>query len=220
MSYNVIITGTTGMVGEGVLLECLNHPQIGKVLSVSRRPCGHTHPKLTEYLVPDFTSLHGDDETLKGYDGCFFCAGVSSIGMKEDEYTRLTYDTTLAFAKAVMQQSPQAVFTYVSGAGTDSTEKGRSMWARVKGRTENALAALPFRKVHLFRPGFLKLTPGQKHELKLYKYFGWLYPVLKVVLPNGTSTLQQLGRAMINTVVMGSDKRVLEVKDINALGDR
>lgn len=220
MNYNVIITGATGMVGEGVLLECLDHPRVAEVLSVSRRSCGRTHPKLKEYLVPDFLSLRSDNENLKGYDACFFCAGVSSVGMKEADYTRLTYDTTLAFAKAVLGQSPQAVFTYVSGTGTDSSEKGRSMWARVKGRTENALAALPFRKVHLFRPGFLKLTPGQLHELKLYKYFGWLYPLLKVVMPNGTSTLRQLGRAMINTLVTGYPKNILEVKDINTLGEQ
>jgi uncharacterized protein YbjT (DUF2867 family) len=217
MNYKVIITGTTGMVGEGVLIECLAHPGISEVLSVSRKPTGRSHPKLKEYIVPDFLSLQEADEKLKGYDACFFCAGVSSIGMKEAEYSRITYDTTLHFAKILAHQNPQMTFIYVSGAGTDSTENGRSMWARVKGRTENALTKLPFKKVHNFRPGFMKATPGQKNLLKMYKYVGWLYPFLKVVLPNATSTLKQVGQAMIKCLTIGSDKQVLEVKDINEL---
>jgi nucleoside-diphosphate-sugar epimerase len=128
----IIITGTTGMVGEGVLFECLAHPQITEVLSVSRKPSGVTHPKLKEYIVPDFLALQENDEKLKGYDACFFCAGVSSVGMKESEYTRITYNTTLNFAKAV-NPNPQMSFVYVSGSGTDSSEKGKLMWARVKG---------------------------------------------------------------------------------------
>jgi hypothetical protein len=219
MNYKVIITGATGMVGEGVLIECLAHPQISEVLSVSRRSTGMTHPKLKEYLVPEFLSLQ-EDENLKGYDACFFCAGVSSIGKKEAEYTRITYDTTIHFAEILLQLNPQMTFIYVSGAGTDSTEKGRLMWARVKGRTENALMNMPFKKVYNFRPGFMKLTPGQKNALPMYKYVGWMYPILKVVLPNGTSTLKQVARAMINCLVIGSDKQVLEVRDINKLGDK
>jgi hypothetical protein len=220
MNYKVIITGTTGMVGEGVLLECLEHPQISEVLSISRRSANMSHPKLKEYLVPDFLSLKDDDQNLKGYDACFFCAGVSSIGMKEPEYTRLTFDTTTHFAKAVLHQNSGLTFIYVSGAGTDSSEKGRMMWARVKGRTENTLAKMPFKKVYIFRPGFMKLTPGQKNALKMYKYVGWMYPFLKLVYPNGTSTLKQVGQAMINCLISGSAKHILEVKDINMLGER
>jgi len=134
----VIITGTTGMVGEGVMLECLNHTQITEVLSVSRKPTGLSHPKLKEYILADFMMLQENDETLKGYDACFFCAGVSSVGMKEEEYRHITYDTTLHFAKA-LNPNPQMSFIYVSGGGTDTTEKGRMMWARVKGKTENDL---------------------------------------------------------------------------------
>jgi uncharacterized protein YbjT (DUF2867 family) len=219
MSYKIIITGTTGMVGEGVLIECLAHPQISKVLSVSRRSNGMSHPKLKEYLVPDFLTLKYDDENLKGYDACFYCAGVSSIGMKEDVFRRNTYDTTIHFAKVALHQNPELVFVYVSGSGTDSSEKGRLMWARVKGRTENALAAMPFKKQFNFRPGFMKLTPGQKNALPLYKYVGWMYPFLKVVMPNGTSTLKQVGQAMINCLINGSDKKILEVRDINKLGN-
>jgi hypothetical protein len=219
MNYKVIITGATGMVGEGVLLECLDHPEVSEVLSISRKSTGRTHPKLREYLVPDFLSLKENDENLKGYDACFFCAGVSSIGMKEEEYNRITYDTTLHVAHVMLHQNPQSVFIYVSGKSTDSSEKGRTMWARVKGRTENALIRMPFKRVYNFRPGFMKLTPGQKNALPAYKYVGWMYPFLKVVWPGATSTLKQVGRAMINCVSKGYDKSVLEVSDINKLGN-
>jgi len=220
MSYKIILTGATGMVGEGVLLECLEHSQISEVLIVSRKSCGINHPKVKEYLVPNFLSLKETDEHFKGYDACFFCAGVSSIGKKEPEYTKLTFDTTTLFAKVILNQNPQSTFIYVSGASTDSSEQGKLMWARVKGRTENTLSKIGFKKVYNFRPGFMKLTSGQKNALKAYKYFAWLYPVLKVLAPNSTSTLKQLGRAMINCLIFGSDKQILEVKDINALGDR
>jgi uncharacterized protein YbjT (DUF2867 family) len=215
----VIITGTTGMVGEGVLLECLAHPQVTEVLSVSRRPAGVTHPKLKEYIVRDFLSLKEADEKLKGYDACFFCAGVSSIGMKEPEYTRLTYNTTLAFAKAV-NPNPQMSFVYVSGSGTDSSEKGRSMWARVKGKTENDLMKLPFKQVFAFRPGVMIATEGQKNVLKYYKYFTWLFPLLKAVSPNFINTLRQVGQAMIHAARNGYEKNVVEVKDITILANR
>lgn len=216
MSYKVIITGTTGMVGEGVLLECLEHPQITEVLSVSRKPGGRSHPKLKEYLVPDFLNLQVD-ENLKGYDACFFCAGVTSVGKKEEEYSHITYDTTIHFATVLLQLNPGMVFIYVSGAGTDSSEKGRLMWARVKGKTENALARMPFKAVYNFRPGFMKLTPGQKNALPLYKYVGWMYPFFKKVLPNSTSTLKQVGQAMIYCMINGYRKQILEVSDINQL---
>jgi hypothetical protein len=219
MGYKIILTGATGMVGEGVLLECLEHPQVSEVLSVSRKPTGMLHSKLKEYIVPDFLQLKEDDENLRGYDACFSCAGVSSVGMKETEYTRMTYDTTIHFAKVLLHQNPQMTFIYVSGASTDSTEKGRMMWARVKGRTENDLIKMPFKKVYNFRPGFMQLTPGQKNALKLYKFFGWMFPFFKLVFPNNTSTLKQVGRAMINSLIIGSDKSVLEVRDINVLGD-
>jgi uncharacterized protein YbjT (DUF2867 family) len=218
MNIKVILTGATGMVGEGVLLECLEHPQVSEVLSVSRRPTGRTDPKLKEYLVADFMSLKDDDEKLKGYDACFFCAGVSSVGMNEERYTKNTYETTLHFARVLFTLNPGMTFIYVSGKGTDSSEKGKLMWARVKGRTENDLAKLPFRKVYNFRPGFMKTKPGQKNALKLYKYFAWMYPVLKIVAPNSVSTLNQVGRAMINSTITGNGRQVMEVKDINEMG--
>lgn len=206
------------MVGEGVLLECLNNPQVTEVLSISRRPAGRQHAKLKEYIVPDFLQLEGSDEKLQGYDACFFCAGISSIGLKEEQYRIITYDTTLHFARAVLQQNPQMTFIYVSGKSTDSSEQGRLMWARVKGKTENDLAKLPFKRAYHFRPGFMKAMPGQQHLLPAYPYFTWMYPLLKTFFPGSASTLQQVGRAMINSVVKGYDKTILEVKDINALG--
>jgi len=217
MSYKVIVTGATGMVGEGVLMECLAHPMISEVLSVSRKPNGIQHAKLKEYIVPEFLNIREEDQNLKGYDGCFFCAGVTSVGKKEDEYTRLTFDTTIQFAKAVLKQNPGSTFVYVSGAGTDSKENGRLMWARIKGKTENTLVSMGFKKVYNFRPGFMKATPGQKHTLKLYNYLSWLYPILKVAMPNGTSTLKQVGLAMIYCLIKSPDKQILEVQDINKI---
>jgi uncharacterized protein YbjT (DUF2867 family) len=215
----IIITGTTGMVGEGVLFECLAHPQITEVLSVSRKPSGVTHPKLKEYIVPDFLALQENDEKLKGYDACFFCAGVSSVGMKESEYTRITYNTTLNFAKAV-NPNPQMSFVYVSGSGTDSSEKGKLMWARVKGKTENDLMKLPFKQVFAFRPGFMIATEGQRNVLKYYKYISWLIPVMKLVFPNIINSLRQVGQAMIYAARYGYEKNVVEVKDITILSVR
>lgn len=215
----VIVTGATGMVGEGVLQECLGNPQIKEVLSVSRKSTGMTHPKLKEYIVADFLLLKEGDKTLNGYDACFFCAGVSSVGMKEPEYTRITYDTTLTFAKAVGPK-PQMTFAYVSGAGTNSSEKGRLMWARVKGKTENDLMKLPFKQVIAFRPGAMKFTEGQKNVSKMNKFLSRLYPVFKIVLPNATSTLRQVGQAMIYAAQNGYEKNVVEVKDIKILVNR
>ncbi|MBE8720773.1 Rossmann-fold NAD(P)-binding domain-containing protein [Sphingobacterium pedocola] len=213
----IILTGTTGMVGEGVLLECLTNPYVTEVLSVSRKSCNYVHSKLKEYIVPEFLDLRTEHERLNGYDACFFCAGISSVGLKGEEYTRITFDTTIRFEEVVLAQNPNAVFIYVSGAGTDSTENGRSMWARVKGKTENTLAMMPFKKVYNFRPGFMKATGGQKHLLPLYQYIGWMYPLLIVLVPNGTSTLQQVAKAMIRLVHADFQKKIINVKDIKAL---
>lgn len=217
-SIRVIITGTTGMVGEGVMLECLSSPLISEVLSVSRKHNGHSHPKLKEYIVPDFLSLKEGDPMLKGYDACFYCAGVSSVGMKEEKYRRITYDTTIHFAKVLSGNNAGMTFIYVSGGGTDSTEKGRLMWARVKGKTENDLMKLPFRKVHNFRPGVMKPVPGQKYVLKMYNYLGWLFPVIRKVFPNAASTLSDVARAMMVCATSDVEKSILEVSDINSLG--
>lgn len=215
----VIITGTTGMVGEGVLLECLSDPKVEEVLSVSRRPAGIKHPKLKEYIVKDFYALSENDGILKGYDACFYCAGISSVGFKEEEYKRITYDITLNFAKAINPKH-QTTFIYVSGSGTDSTEKGKIMWARVKGKTENDLMKLPFKQVFAFRPGFMEPTIGQKNVIKFYKYVSWLTPVIKLLIPNILSTMKQVGQAMIYATKAGYEKNVIEVKDIKVLANR
>jgi uncharacterized protein YbjT (DUF2867 family) len=206
------------MVGEGVLLECLADPSIEEVLLVSRKPYGTAFAKVKECLVADFFTLEGVMAELTGYDACFFCAGVSSAGMKEAEYTRITYDTTLHFAEVLAELNPAMVFEYVSGQQTDSSETGRVMWARVKGRTENALSRLGFQAVYNLRPGLMRPTPGQQKTKWYYQAIGGLYPVLRLVLPNHVSTLQQVARAMIRVAIEGYAKTVLEVKDINALG--
>lgn len=212
----IIITGTTGMIGEGVLMACLNHPEITEILSVSRRPCGKTHPKLKEYLVSDFLTLSPEDEKLSGYDACFFCAGVSAVGKTEEEYQKITYDTTLHFAN-VLQPNPGLTFIYVSGAGTDSTEKGNMMWARVKGKTENDLMKLPFKNVFGYRIGMIKALPGQVHVLKFYRYLAWLFPVFKTFFPNVYNTIEQVAASMIYVSKNGYHKNIIHVRDIHEL---
>ena len=210
----VIVTGASGMVGEGVMHECLNHPDVEKVLVIGRKPCGTTHPKLTEVIHKDFFDLDPIAEQLTGYNACYFCLGVSSVGMKEPEYKKLTYDLTLHAAGLLAKLNPEMTFCYVSGTATDSTEKGKSMWARVKGKTENDLLKLPFRQAFMFRPGYMHPTPGLRNALKYYKYIGWMYPFLKAVFPGSVSTLAELGQAMLGVTLKGYDKKVLEVRDI------
>ncbi|QNF35599.1 NAD-dependent epimerase/dehydratase family protein [Adhaeribacter swui] len=217
MKLSVIITGATGMVGEGVLHECLQHPDVEKVLVINRRPGDITHPKLLEVIHPDFLNFSAIDVNLTAYNACFFCLGVSSVGMTKDEYYRLTYDLTLHVAQTMVRQNPEMVFCYVSGAGTDSTEKGRLHWARVKGKTENDLLRLSFKAAYMFRPGFLSATPGLKNVKSYYKYFAWLAPVLRLFFPGAISSLRELGLAMIQVVQQGYSKPVLEVPDIKAL---
>jgi hypothetical protein len=184
---------------------------------VSRKPSGVTHPKLREILHENFQDLTPIQDQLTGYNACFFCLGVSSVGMKQPEYRRLTYDLTLHFAQTLLPRNPGLTFCYVSGAGTDSTGHGRSMWARVKGQTENELLKMGFAQAYMFRPGFMKATPGLKNVLPYYKYFDWMYPALRRFLPQYVSTLAELGQAMINVVRKGYSKPVLEVPDIVAL---
>ncbi|HTL09189.1 MAG TPA: NAD-dependent epimerase/dehydratase family protein [Chitinophagaceae bacterium] len=215
---SVLLTGATGMVGEGVLHECLRHPGIAKVTVINRRPCGVTDPKLEEIIHNDFFNLLPLRDKLKGFDACFFCLGVSSVGMKEPVYYRLTYTLTLHMAELLAEGQPGMIFCYVSGAGTDSTEKGRSMWARVKGKTENDLMKLPFKRVYNFRPGILTPTPGLHNTLGFYKYLGWLIPVVKAVAPNTVSSLKELGLAMIKVATVGYEKQIIEVSDIHKLG--
>jgi uncharacterized protein YbjT (DUF2867 family) len=220
MKLKVIITGATGMVGEGVLNESLQHPDVEEVLVINRKPCGVVHPKLTEIIHTDFFDLSAISGQVKGYDACFFCLGVSSIGMKEEAFTKFTYTLTMNFATMLLKHNPEMTFCYISGASTDSTEKGRVMWARVKGRTENDLFKLPFKKVYAFRPGFMKPTKGLKNTLSFYKYVNWLYPLLRGLFPGSVSTLKELGLSMIHVLTKGYHKNVLEVKDIVELAKK
>ena len=216
----VIITGATGMVGEGVLHECLKHADVEKVLVITRKPCGYSHPKLTEIVHDNFFDITSLADRLKGYNACYFCLGVTSLGKNEAEYTKLTYTLTLNFATTLATLNPGMTFCYISGAGTDSTEKGRTMWARVKGKTENDLMKLSFKQVYNFRPfgiiPFLPLKPSQTYY-KTYKYLGWLFSLMKVIAPNYVITLKDLAAAMINSSLIGYSRNNLEVKDIKIL---
>jgi hypothetical protein len=220
MKIKAIITGTTGMVGEGVLKECLTHPDVEKVLVINRKTCGITHPKLSEIIHNDFFDLSPVKDKLIAFNACFFCLGISSVGKKEDEYFRITYTLTMHMAEMLSQINPDMTFCYISGAGTDSTEKGRLNWARVKGKTENDLMKLPFKKVFSFRPGFLHPSADLKNIHGYYLLFRVLYPVFRLLLPKFVSTLKELGLAMINSVIKGYEKPVLEVPDIIELAKR
>ena len=216
----VIITGATGMVGEGVLYECLHHVDVEKVLVITRNTCGYSHPKLTEIVHSDFSDISSLSNRLTGYNACYFCLGVTSLGKNEAEYTKLTYMLTINFATTLATLNPDMTFCYISGASTDSSEKGRTMWARVKGKTENDLMKLPFKQVYNFRPAgiipFLPLKPSQTFY-KTYRYVGWLLWVMKVITPNYVIGLKDLATAMINSSLTGYSKNILEVKDIKNL---
>ncbi len=217
MKIRAIVTGATGMVGEGVLHECLLSSDVEQVLVINRKPCGVSHPKLKEIIHQDFFNLNPIAEQLKGYNACYFCLGVSSVGMNEADYRKMTYDLTLYAANVLLQQNADMTFIYVSGSGTDSSEKGNTMWARVKGKTENDVLNLGFKNAYAFRPGFMRPTPGLKNVLGFYAYINWLYPTLRFLAPGFISTLSEVGVAMIKVTLKGSEKKVLEVKDIVAI---
>jgi len=220
IKVRVIVTGATGMVGEGVLHECLLHPDVEAVLVINRKPCGVSHPKLKEIIHADFYDLSAIESQLTGYNACFFCLGVSSVGMKEPEYYKVTYILTMHVAQTLSRLNMDMVFCYVSGAGTDSSEKGRLSWARVKGKTENDLMKLPFKAAYGFRPGFMLPTEGLKNTLPYYKYVTWLYPLVRPLFPGMFGTLKELGMAMINVVKFGSVKKTPDVKDIRELAGK
>jgi len=208
------------MVGQGVLRECLLSPDVESVLSIVRRPTGQTHPKLRELVHANFFDFSSVENDLAGYDACFFCLGVSVAGLSEDQYRRVTYDITLAAAETLVKRNPALVFIYVSGQGTDSTERGRVMWARVKGRTENALRRLPFKAVYLFRPAVIVPMYGIVSRTPLYRIF---YTVLKPILPallrfpKYVTTTELLGRAMIKAAQSGAPSAFFESIDINRM---
>lgn len=210
----VIITGATGFVGEGVLLECLRNNDVSAVLMVNRKPSGIQHPKLRECIVPDFMDLSAVKPQLIGYDACFYCAGISSVGLTEEVYTHITYDLTINFAKVMLSLNPDMVFNFVSGSHTDASEKGKIMWARVKGKAENALAKLPFKAQYNFRPGFMKPTKGQQNVKTFYKI---IVPIFPVLFPSQSCTLQEVGLSMIHAVLKGYTVQTLEINDIKRL---
>jgi uncharacterized protein YbjT (DUF2867 family) len=213
MTVSVILTGATGMVGEGVLLECLADPRVARVLVVNRKPLVRTHPKLTEIVHADFHDLSTIERQLAGYDACFFGLGVSSVGMNEHDYRHVTYDLATHWGRTLARLNPEMSFCYVTGAGTDSTEHGQVMWARVKGATENELLRL-FRRGVMFRPGMMRATPGQRNLKGWYKAIAWIYPIGRALAPGKFCTLQEVGRAMINAAAADAPRHVLEVRDI------
>jgi uncharacterized protein YbjT (DUF2867 family) len=218
---NVLLFGATGMVGQGVLRECLLAPNVEKVTVVGRTATSRQHAKLKDIVHRDLSNLGPIESDLQGFDACFFCLGVSSSGMSEAEYTRLTYDITLAVAQTLSRLDPQMTFVYVSGAGTDSTEKGGSMWARVKGRTENALLRLPFKAVYLFRPGLIQPLHGIQSKTTayriLYSLTKPLLPVVRWMFAKQVLTTESVGKAMLAVARRGAAKAVLEAPDINAV---
>jgi uncharacterized protein YbjT (DUF2867 family) len=220
----ILLFGATGMVGQGVLRECLRDPAVQQVQTIGRTATGVIHPKLREIVHRDMFQYSGISAELTGFDACFFCLGVSSGGMAPDTYERLTYTLTVAVAEALSALNPGMTFVYVSGAGTDSTEQGRLRWARVKGKTENALLRMPFRAAYMFRPGLIVPLHGIRSKTALYRVFYSigrpLLPVLKAVFPNQVLTTEQVGRAMVNAVRFGASKQVLESGDIRELADK
>ncbi|HEY4061274.1 MAG TPA: epimerase [Puia sp.] len=213
-SINVIITGATGMVGEGVLHECLNDPRIASITLLNRRSAGIIHPKVKEILLTDLFTLTDKEPGLNNADACFYCLGVTSVGKSEEEYTQLTYDLTLKIAKPLLQHNPGITFCYVSAKGTDNSEKGKTMWARVKGKTENALAGMDFGQFFAFRPFLLTPTKGLRNTHGFYKYITWLFPLGRKLYPEGFCTLRELALAMIHVGYQGYDKKVITPTDM------
>jgi uncharacterized protein YbjT (DUF2867 family) len=217
-TMNVLLFGATGMVGQGVLRECLLDPDVERVLIVGRTPSGARHEKLQEIVHRDLQHYSEIEGALKGFDACFFCLGPSAAGMTPEDYERATYGITLAAAEPLARLNPNMTFVYVSGAGTDSSEKGKVMWARVKGRTENALLRLPFAAAYMFRPGIIQPLYGARSKTTFTRIFyalaGWLLPVLRRAFPNYVLTTEEIGQAMLMVARHGYSKRILEVRDI------
>jgi uncharacterized protein YbjT (DUF2867 family) len=219
----VILFGATGMVGQGVLRECLLDPRVDAILSIGRNATGQHHPKLREVVRSDLTDLGPLEEQLRGFDACFFCLGVSSAGMAEEDYRRVTYNLTVSVGQVLARINPGMTFIYVSGAGTDSTEHGRAMWARVKGQTENALIRMPFRAAYMFRPGVIRPLHGIRSKTRSYRVlYALLSPFVLLaaaVVPNSITTTEKMGKAMIQAALKGAPKPLLSTRDINALAN-
>ncbi len=216
----VILFGATGMVGQGVLRECLLDPGVERVLAVGRRPTGRSEPKLEELVLPDMHDFEPVADKLGGYDACFFCLGVTSVGMSEADYRKVTRDIPAAAARVLAERNPGMTFILVTGAGTDGTGTSKTMWARVKGEAENAIFELPFHGKYAFRPGMIQPLHGITSRTRSYRVllalFGWLFPVMRALSPSSVTTTERVGRAMLNVARRGYPKRVLEASDINA----
>jgi len=217
----VILLGATGMVGQGVLRECLLDPDVEGVLAIGRKATAQQHEKLHEIVHNDLFDLSAIEGRLSGYDACFFCLGVSAVGMNEEAYRRVTYDLTISVARTLAMLNPMMTFIYVSGANTDSAERSRMMWARVKGKTENALLQMPFKAAYMFRPGYIQPLHGIRTKTKWYAAFyammGPLYPVWKLLFPKYVTATECIGRAMLIVAKRGAPKSVLENQDINRI---
>jgi len=215
MALNLALTGATGLVGEGVLLTLLDRPEVGRIVVVGRRACGHRHAKLEEVLVPDFGALGEARERLRGLDGCLYCAGISSVGLSEEQYTQVTVETPLALARVLLELNPGMTFCHISGQSTDGTGEGRVMWARVKGRAERALSALPFRAVYHFRPGLMRPLERQVHVRRRYRILGGLVRLI----PRAGLRMEQVALAMLRAVEGRAERSVLEMREMRRLAE-
>lgn len=220
MSIKAIITGSTGMVGEGVLHECLNHPDVESVLVINRKSCGRQDPKLTEIIHEDFSDFSGIESDLAGYNAAFLCMGITSFRVSEEKYSHITHDMTLALAEPLSRINPEMSLCYVSGLGTDSSESSRNMWVRVKGRTENDLLKLPLKQAFMFRPGLIQPTPGLSNAYTVYKWINPFIPLLRRIFPKYITTLEEIGLAMIEVANNGYEKQTIEVSDIVVLANK
>lgn len=216
----MLVTGSTGMVGEGVLQVCLQHPAVEKVVVLNRRSVGFSHSKLTEILLPDFHQLKTVEDQLIGLDACFHCMGISSLGTDEETYKDITYTLSILLGETMSRLNPGSVFCYLSGAGTDATQTSKMGWARLKGQTENELAQLPFKALYRYRPGFIKPLSGATHVQPFYKYINWTFPIGKSLFPDGFSTVKEIGLSMIYVALYGDEKKTLAGKDIRRLAHK
>ncbi|KPL13670.1 MAG: epimerase [Bacteroides sp. SM1_62] len=220
MRINAILFGATGMIGQGVLIEALEHPQVASVLSISRRSCGVQHTKLTEIIHDDFLDYAAIKDQLSGFDACFFCLGVSSAGISPETYYAITHDYAVAAADVLSRLNPDMVFCFISGAGTDDQEKSRMRWARVKGKAENSLKSFPFKGLFLMRPAYVQHRKGVRPSFMFYRIFAPVYPLLRFLFPKTVTNTEEVGRAMINAVLFGAEKQTLENRDIIELAKK
>lgn len=220
MEIKAILFGTTGQIGQGVLVECLAHPDVTSVLVIGRSSCGVEDEKITEIIHGDLLDYSAIQDKLAGYNACFYCLGVSSVGMSKEEYHKITYDYTLKAAEVLTRLNKEMTFCFISGAGTDDKEKSRMMWARVKGKAENVLKTYPFKNLYLMRPAYIQPVKGVKSRLKMYRFTGPLYPLLRLLFPKSVTNTEEVGRALIHAVLYGYEKQTLENSDIIKLAKK